>query len=537
MSDRTVEIAAGICPSCETAGTAGTPCPQAVCARRGYHFVPAEYYSGSTAADALVGRRADEYLIVRRIGKGGFGSVYLALQLPILLKCALKVLHESIEEQPGGDALMAKFRGEAEALARLNHPNIVRLIRFGEFEHRPYLVMEFIEGRSLRDEMRKAGADRRAISRTVVDKLMVQMLHGLEAAHAISIVHRDMKPENVLLQSVIGNPWYVRIVDFGLAKFTAAGTHTSVLSGTPAYMAPEQLIGQGICPASDVYAMGIIAYELLTGRRMYLGEGQDSILASKLNPGYCPFDSVDRTGLTDGELAFLQRATCHRSDDRFRTAGTMLEAWQGLQDARGQAAVVTVPVAAQPGQSTPTLGTLPHPSEPAASGEAAEGEGALHLLEQSDRFGRVGKASSSEVTPATAIGGTLQRSKGLRTAAWLAVGLAIAAAALVVLAMSGIFRKAPDGEPPGRAVVASKESRDSESGLGRPAGVPPDVRGPERLHEPDVLAPIDGGAAQPSPDIVGGLRPDVQPQDVQPAQAPDVQPRDVQPAQAPDVQP
>jgi serine/threonine protein kinase len=476
-----VDIASGICPSCETTGNATTPCPQTVCARRGYHFVPAEYYVGNSGTDPLVGRKADEYLIARRIGKGGFGSVYLALQLPILLKCALKVLHDSIEDQPGGEVLMSKFRGEAEALARLNHPNIVRLIRFGEFDRRPYLVMEFIEGRSLRDEMQKAVAGGRCMARPVVDKLMVQMLHGLEAAHSISIVHRDMKPENVLLQSVVGNPWYVRIVDFGLAKFTSAGTHTSVLSGTPAYMAPEQLVGQGISPASDVYALGIMAYELMTGRRMYVGESQDSILASKLNPSYCPFDAVDRTGLTDGELSLLQRATCHRSEDRFKTAGAMLDAWQKLGEAREQNQVVTVPVPRPAQESTPSLPLLSKPA-----------------------------MGAGDATPATALGGTLQKSKGLRAMAWAAVGLAIAAAAMVVLVLSGLFGSAKHDEADARSaavVVSSSDAAGTGPVAARSAGLP--------LLDAEAASPagIDVRASEPYdarlPDVV--RQPDLPP--------------------------
>jgi len=481
----------------------------------------------------LIGRKADEYLVARRIGKDGFGSVYLALQLPILLKCALKVLRDSIQEQPGGDALMAKFRGEAEALARLNHPNIVRLIRFGEFDSRPYLVMELIEGRSLRDEMRKAGAENRAIARPVVDKLMVQMLYGLEAAHALSIVHRDMKPENVLLQSVVGNPWYVRIVDFGLAKFTAAGTHTSVLSGTPAYMAPEQLVGQGIGPATDVYAMGVIAYELLSGRRMYLGESQDSILASKLNPEYCPFDSVDRTGLSEAEVAFLCRATCFKADDRFRSAGAMLEAWQGLQDVGGQGGIVSVSVSGTAGQSTPSMVSLPHPLD-GDDGPRAEAGGSANVVSGEHRREAQAFAAGrqADVTPATALGGTLQRSKGLRTAAWTAVALAILAAALVVLALTGVLRKSEDMEAPGKAVAVSDGQMPPSLGLVKPAGLPLDLHDTGRTGEPDIRS---AGMADQVPlaaeDVVVPPVTDVRltiAPDVLPAQAADVRTSDME---------
>ncbi len=320
--DKTVPMGAGICPSCETGGPAGEPCSNEVCARRGYHYVPSDYYSGTAGhPDPLIGRRLDDYLLVRRIGRGGFGSVYLGLQMPIQLKCAVKVLHESLDGRPDADALLSRFRGEAEALARLNHPNIVRLLRFGEVGGRPYIVMEFVDGRPLRDEMARARAEGTPLSRKVVDHLLVQALHGLEGAHQLGIVHRDIKPENILIQQVVGNPWYVRIVDFGLAKFLAHGSQTSVLSGTPVYMAPEQLRGQGIGPPCDVYALGVMTYELLTNRPLFEESSSDAVLAHKLDRSYDILAHADGTGLSPAERNFLARALAHLPSQRFPTAG------------------------------------------------------------------------------------------------------------------------------------------------------------------------------------------------------------------------
>jgi serine/threonine protein kinase len=130
----------------------------------------------------------------------------------------------------------------------------------------------------------------------VVRHVLEQVLNALEAAHALDIVHRDIKPDNVMLQSVPGDPCFVRVLDFGLARFLESQRETSLLLGTPAFMAPEQVTREGIGPWTDLYALGVLAFEMLTGRRPFDGETPQEVLAKKLDPDFDPRSFVEQAG-------------------------------------------------------------------------------------------------------------------------------------------------------------------------------------------------------------------------------------------------
>ncbi len=326
----------GICPACESTGPVGGACSQKACMKLGYHHIPVSYFEklGDGTLDPVIGRNVDEYLIVSRLGRGGFGSVYLALQQPINLPCALKLIHESMEGHPNAQPFLQKFRAEAEALARLNHPNIVRLVRYGTFDWRPYMVMELVEGQPLRNLIHQHRVDKGLIPRKIVEHIVMQLLNALGAAHAERIVHRDIKPENILLQPTVGDPNFVRVVDFGLAKFVADGSRTSIITGTPDYMPPEQVMGVNIGPASDLYSVGVLIYEMWTGLRLYEGIPKEKVFMVKVEPGHDPVSRVrpQRPELSPAEWAFLERALACEPKDRYASAADMLAAWQRLGD-------------------------------------------------------------------------------------------------------------------------------------------------------------------------------------------------------------
>lgn len=320
-------LAHGLCPTCESSGPIGEPCSERVCIRQGTHIIPeAEARSAlrlpASQREPLVGQYVGDYLITGQLGRGGFGKVLLALQRPMFkLRAAVKLLEFEAESTHAASKILEKFRNEAGALAVLQHPNIVRLLQSGSHEGRPFMAMEYIAGsRTLQTEIARLALGHGALAPEVVRHLLEQLLNGLEAAHEQGLIHRDIKPENVMLQAVVGDPWHVKIVDFGLAKDIVANRETSMVLGTAFYMAPEQIEGKDLGPWTDVYAVGAIAFELLTGHRPFVGKEVQSVLRQKLNPQFNPFAHVSTALLEPTTVAFLEKALARFPKDRYPSA-------------------------------------------------------------------------------------------------------------------------------------------------------------------------------------------------------------------------
>lgn len=216
----------------------------------------------------LVGMTLDErYYVERELGHGGIGAVYLARDRKLVNKpVVIKVL---LEKTLQSDWAVRKFQHEKEALARVDHPGIIGVLDTGELlDGKPYIVMQYVEGQTLRAFMKPEGADLDLSAR-----LMEQIGHALHAAHEAGILHRDLKPENIMVQTLTGGREQVKVIDFGIAKVrdsqVAPSTVVAATAGTIFYMPPEQLAAQKLTPASDIYALGVIAYELVTGRRPF----------------------------------------------------------------------------------------------------------------------------------------------------------------------------------------------------------------------------------------------------------------------------
>jgi|GEM_PF-1282544 len=332
------QVSQGLCPSCDEAGTIGELCPEKVCAKRGYRYLPPEYHAKvaqqpAGAADPVLGQLIGDYLVVDVLGAGGFGTVYMALQQPIQLKAALKLMNLRADPEIA-DMMLEKFRAEAAALASLSHPNIVRLLKFGKFGDMPYLVMEFVEGaRTLKDEIAACAVAGHPMDLNATMHILNLSLNALEAAHERAIVHRDIKPDNIMLQKVSGDPFFVRILDFGLAKFTDQRSLTSTTVGTPVYMAPEQLTKGRIGPWTDLYALGIMAYELLTGMSPFPGHSQQAILTKKVDPSYDPTSRLTEKMLPPHMIRFFERAIHRDETERFQHAGQFRQALRDLHEA------------------------------------------------------------------------------------------------------------------------------------------------------------------------------------------------------------
>jgi serine/threonine protein kinase len=220
----------------------------------------------ASGPDPLVGQLFDQrYQVLRRIGAGGMGAVYEATQVAMNRPVALKVLLPGLHR----DEVVQRFEREMKTSSRLAHPNIVRVYDWGKAPDGSYfLAMELLNGESL-----KARLTRGALPVEVAIGVAQQLLKALAAAHAEHIVHRDLKPENVMLCTVHGEPDQVRVLDFGIATFgphaAEAGeriTATGMLVGTPTYISPEQIGGDGVDARADLYLFGLVLFEMLAGR-------------------------------------------------------------------------------------------------------------------------------------------------------------------------------------------------------------------------------------------------------------------------------
>lgn len=264
--------------------------------------------------DPLVGAVLDDrYRVETRIATGGMSTVYRGLDLRLDRPVALKVMDA---RYAGDHQFLARFQREARAIARLKHPGLVAIYDQGNDERHPYLVMELVEGGTLRELLRERGP----MPPHAVAAVMRPVLGGLAVAHRAGLVHRDIKPENVL----ISDEGEVKLVDFGLVRAIAeAGiTSTSVILGTAGYLSPEQVEGRPTGPRSDVYSAGIMAFELLTGTTPFRGDNALSVANQRLDNDVPP-PSTLIDGVPEQFDEFIVHATARDPEYRFPDAGAM----------------------------------------------------------------------------------------------------------------------------------------------------------------------------------------------------------------------
>ena len=276
------------------------------------------------AADALVGQViADRYYLARLLGEGGMGRVYLADQLQFARQCAVKIIHPRLAHDK--DAAQ-RFRREAANAARIIHSNVVTTYDSGETANGVlYLAMEFVPGESLGEIIARDG--RLAPERAV--ELAAQVASGLVAAHNVGVVHRDLKPDNVLITRDAEGRECAKIVDFGVAKIAGSDsqdvTRVGQLIGTPAYMSPEQLAGEVVDGRSDLYSLGCLFYAMLTGTSPQSESTGESLIRRRLTEP-APRVRAQRPELSPGLDEFLACALAPHRDERFQNAVAFREA-------------------------------------------------------------------------------------------------------------------------------------------------------------------------------------------------------------------
>ncbi|MBP9085460.1 MAG: serine/threonine protein kinase [Kofleriaceae bacterium] len=227
-----------------------------------------------------------KYLVEAELGSGAMGVVYRAKQLDLGRDVAIKLLHAGAAIN--GEARL-RFIREAKVATRLVHPAAVQVLDFGETDGQPYLVMELLEGGTLRERLKNG-----ALTLTETLRVCREVASALAAAHDVRLIHRDIKPENIFLQrpsTPKSTDWRVRVVNFGLAFVAESDdlsvgrlTQDGVVGGTPAYMSPEQVHGRGIGPASDVYGLGCVLFELLANRPVFEGSLGDILTRQAYAP-------------------------------------------------------------------------------------------------------------------------------------------------------------------------------------------------------------------------------------------------------------
>lgn len=267
------------------------------------------------------------YRVEKVIGQGGFGAVYRAAHTATGDTVAIKVLRTDVQ---GAEEVIQRFRQEAKTTSKLKHPNTVRVFDFGQMDDgNLFLAMEFLEGKTLTDLIRKEGplAPRRLVH------IIGQVLKALSEAHAKGLVHRDLKPDNIFLQHVHGEPDFVKVLDFGIAKslggdMTAGAnmTSTGAIIGTPKYMSPEQARGSGIDARTDIYAAGLILYEGLTGDTPFTGDSPLTMLLRRVQEEAPPIPAELQLPTPQGVCEAVQKALSRNANERFSSADEMLAA-------------------------------------------------------------------------------------------------------------------------------------------------------------------------------------------------------------------
>ncbi len=233
---------------------------------------------GTVQEDGLLGQRLGTFRVVRSLGQGGMGRVYLAEHGLIQKRVAVKVLHAHLAQD---SRLVSRFLAEARAASRIQHENVVTVFDLDTYEGRPYLVMEYLEGATLASFVRERLEPERVV------ELLAQVCDALGAAHAQGVVHRDLKPANVFVLPREDGGHRVKLLDFGIAKHLYAAsnetpTQVGMLMGTPEFMAPEQCAGGSVDARTDLYSAGVLGHLLLTGQPPFSGKSTAEILLAHL---------------------------------------------------------------------------------------------------------------------------------------------------------------------------------------------------------------------------------------------------------------
>jgi serine/threonine protein kinase len=326
-----------VCPNCSTQVSDGTKfCPN--CGS----VVPSV---PSNDVDPFLGRViARNFRIESLLGTGGMGRVYKARQISLDKLVVLKVLHPHFQNDT---QLVQRFQREARAASRLNHPNSISIIDFGQAEDGTlYMAMELLHGQDLFNLLQKEFP----LPEERVGRIMIQVCSALTEAHEQNIIHRDLKPENIMVEDRRDQKDHVKVLDFGIAKIQdptegdgRALTQQGMVCGTPEYMSPEQARGDALDARTDVYALGVLMYQVLTGDLPFKGDSALAIVTKHITDQPVP----PRTArpdlrLSEGVERIILKCMEKRPERRYQSAAELAQAWRDWLDAQARAAAPSV---------------------------------------------------------------------------------------------------------------------------------------------------------------------------------------------------
>ncbi len=278
-------------------------------------------------SDSLIGRTlAERYHILKRIGEGGMGRVYLGEHVKMNRQCAIKVMSPSLVNDAES---AARFAREASNAARIIHPNVAAVFDFGESEGVVYLVMEFVEGEPLSRVLSREAP--LSLARAV--DLAKQIADGLGAAHELGIVHRDLKPDNILVMRTRGGKEVAKVVDFGIAKAMQENvgeglTKTGQVIGTPEFMAPEQLYGDAVDARADLYALGCILHLMLTAQPPFDAPTREQMIKRRLSEDPASVHAIDPS-IPDNVANVVAKLLARSPQERYNSATEVRDALEG----------------------------------------------------------------------------------------------------------------------------------------------------------------------------------------------------------------
>jgi eukaryotic-like serine/threonine-protein kinase len=285
------------------------------------------------------------YRLEAKLGSGGMSTVYLANDATLDRAVAVKVMHREMSEQPDQ---LERFRQEARAVAKLSHPNVVAVIDAGEDGGHPYIVFEYVEGETLKQRIARLGA----LDTQEALAYAIEIARGLTVAHARNMVHRDIKPQNVLIDA----EGRAKLTDFGISRQLEQDgmTATGRVLGTTDYVAPEQAMGHGADPRSDIYSLGVVLYEMLIGQVPFHADSQVGVAMKHVNEEL-PDVQQRRPEVSAAAALVVERATAKDPAERYQEVGEMIDDLSTALEVEAARAGSTT------GEATSVLDAVPPP--------------------------------------------------------------------------------------------------------------------------------------------------------------------------------
>ena len=305
----------------------------------------------STSARMIGTVLSGRYRLEAKLGSGGMSTVYLARDETLDRPVAVKVMHREMSEQPDQ---LERFRQEARAVAKLSNPNVVSVIDAGEDEGHPYIVFEYVKGETLKQRIARVGA----LDTQEALAYAIEIARGLSVAHARQMVHRDIKPQNVL----IDEEGRAKLTDFGISRQLEQDgmTATGRVLGTTDYVAPEQAMGRGVDPRSDIYSLGVVLYEMLVGQVPFHADSQVGVAMKHVNEDL-PDVQRRRPEVSAAAALVVERSTAKNADERYQSIGEMIDDLETALEVEAARAGSTT------GEATSVLEAVPPPKRKLSS--------------------------------------------------------------------------------------------------------------------------------------------------------------------------